>query len=278
MATSPSPQPSSQVSICSVLYQLEQLLPHITVAGPYSESTLVDLLTFCKEVKAVGPELDQRHKEKMDIMQTCLGNICKDTQLNLELRLQVLEVIELRTLGWVRNETVDEYYQERYAQFEERRRKEQERKEIKASRSKGEKKRKLSQTTQSMSSIQEDKKSAIMDSVVGSSSNATRSRRALVDQLSSQSSIPDAAPVNKYSRTELLTLATSPLCKEAPLHWDKLVPKLPSVILQNSPRSRDLVTCSGEQVCEVSGTKEKVTTVAGGLPLQRCWQLKLRLR
>jgi len=271
MATSSIPQPSSQVSICSVLYQLEQLLPHITVAGPYSESTLVDLLTFCKEVKAVGPELDQRHKEKMDIMQTCLGNICKDTQLNLELRLQVLEVIELRTLGWVRNETVDEYYQERYAQFEERRRKEQERKEIKASRSKGEKKRKLSQTTQSMSSIQEDKKSAIMDSVVGSSSNATRSRRALVDQLSSQSSIPDTAPVNKYSRTELLTLATSPLCREAPLHWDKLVPKLPSVILQNSPKSSDLMTGSGsgEQESKVTGTKEKATYVTKSLPVQR---------
>merc|ERR1719309_1009348 len=112
-----------------------------------------------------------------------------------------------------------------------------------------------------MSSIQEDKKSAIMDSVVGSSSNVTRSRRALVDQLSCQSSIPDTAPVNKYSRTELLTLATSPLCREAPLHWDKLVPKLPSVILQNSPRSRDLVTGSGsgEQESKVTVTKEKTT-------------------
>jgi len=267
MAT--SPQPSSQIT--SVLYQLEQLLPHLTGVGPYSESTLANIVTFCKEVKVVGPELDKRHKEKMDMMQDCLGKICQDTQLNLELRLQVLEVIELRSLCWVRNEAVNEYYQERYAQFEERRRKEQERRENKASRSKGEKKRKLSQTTQSMSSIQEDKKSAIMDSVVGSSSNASRSRRALVDQLSSQSSIPDTAPVNKYSRTELLTLATSPLCREAPLHWDKLVPKLPSVILQNSPKSSDLMTGSGsgEQESKVTVTKEKTTYVTGSLPMQR---------
>jgi len=275
MAT--SPQPSSQIT--SVLHQLEQLLPHLTVLGPYSESTLANIVAFCKEVKIVGPELDKRHKEKMDIMQDCLGKICQDTQLNLELRLQVLEVIELRSLCWVRNEAVNEYYQERYAQFEERRRKEQERKEVKASGSKKEKKRKLSQTTQSMSSIQEDKKSAIMDSVVGSSSNATRShckllprsRRALMDQLSSQSSIPDTAPVNKYSRTELLTLATSPLCREAPLHWDKLVPKLPSVILQNSPRSRDLMTGSGsgEQESKMTGTKGKATYVTGSLPVQR---------
>merc|ERR1719402_1997595 len=105
-----------------------------------------------------------------------------------------------------------------------------------------------------------------MDSVVGSSSNATRGRRQLVDQLSSQSSIPDTtAPVNKYSRTELLTLATSPPCREAPLHWDKLVPKLPSVILQNSPKSSDLMTGSGsgeqESKSKVTGTKEKATYV-----------------
>jgi len=268
--TTSSP-PSSQISITSVLYQLDQLLPHLIVAGPYSESTLANLVTFCKEVKVVGPELDKGHKEKMDTMQACLGNICKDTQLDLELRLQVLEIIELRTLGWVRSETVDEYYQERYAQFEEKRRKEQERRENKAAKSKGEKKRKLSQTTQSMSSIQEDKKSAIMDSVVGSGSNATRSRRQLVDQLSSQSSIPDTtAPVNKYSRTELLTLATSPLCREAPLHWDKLVPKLPSVvILQHSPSSRGLVSSSGDIERKVPGTMEKVTSVPGSLAVQR---------
>jgi len=261
-----SPQPSSQISISSVLYKLEQLLPQLTVAQPYSEATLAELVTFCKEVKVVGPEFDKGYKEKMDIMQDCLGNICKDSQLNLELRLQVLEVIELRSLGWVRNEAVDEYYQERYAQFEEKRRKEQERRENKALKSKGEKKRKLSQTTKSMSSVQEDKKSAIMDSVVGSGSYATtRSRRPLVDQLSSQSSIPDTtAPVNKYSRTELLTLATSPLCREAPLHWDKLVPKLPSVILQNSPRSSGLMTGSGDQESKVTGTKEKVTYVPSG--------------
>jgi len=225
---------NSQISFTSVLNQLEQLLPHLA-AGPFSDSILAKLSTFCMEVKAVGLELDKRHKDKMDHMQTLLTKICQDTQLNLELRLQVLEVIELRTLSWVSNETVDQYYQERFAQFEEKRRKEKERMENKAA--KKDKKRKLSQTTPSMSSILEDKKSIYMDSVMDRNSTCTGSRRALVSQLSTQSSIPDTAPVGvKYSRTELLTLATSPLCKEAPLHWEKLLPKLPSVILQKSPK------------------------------------------
>jgi len=269
MATASSVVPSSQISMTSVLYQLKQLIPYLATAEPYSTSTLANLATFCMEVKVVGKELDKRHKEKMDTMQDLLTKVCQDTQLNLELRLQVLEVIELRTLSWVRNETVDDYYQQRYAQFEEKRRREQERKESKAAKNKGEKKRKLSQTTQSMSSVQEDKKSAIVDSVVGSYSNASRSRRALVDQMSSQLSIPDTTPVNKYSRTELLTLATSPLSREAPLHWDKLLSKLPSVVLQKSPRSSGLVVGSGEEENKVSGSKEKVSCLPGSLPVER---------
>ena len=168
MATASSVVPSSQISITSVLYQLKQLIPYLATAEPYYTSTLANLATFCMEVKVVGKELDKRHKEMMDTMQDLLTKVCQDTQLNLELRLQVLEVIELRTLSWVRNETVDDYYQQRCAQFEVKRRREQERKDSKAAKNKGDKKRKLSQTTQSMSSVQEDKKSTIVDSVVGS--------------------------------------------------------------------------------------------------------------
>jgi len=248
-------QSGSQASITSVLNQVEQLIPRLA-AGPYSDSTLANLSTICTELKTFGPELDKKHKEKMDIMQTLLTRICQDTQLNLELRLQVLEVIELRTLNWVSNETVDKYYQERFAQFEEKRRKERERKENKATKNKVDKKRKLSQTTPSMSSILEDKKSAIMDCVIDNSSTGTGSRKALVSQLRSQSSIQDSHDVGvKYSRTELLSLATSPLCREAPHHWDKLLPKLPSVIVQKSPRTSNPVVGNEKAISKLAETK-----------------------
>ena len=62
-------------------------------------------------------------------------------------------------------------------------------------------------------------------------------RKVLVDHLSTQSSLPESftPAYMKYSRTDILTLATSPLSREAPLNWDKLVPHLPSVILQKVP-------------------------------------------
>jgi len=253
--------PESQISVSSVVRRLDQLLPMLA-SGPYSTNTLADLATFCMEVKAVGPQVDSSHKDKMDVMQSLLTKICQDTQLNLELRLQVLEVIELRTLSWVSNPTVDNYYQERFAQFEERRKKDQEKKEAKALKNRGEKKRKLSQLTPSMSSMQEDKQSVNRPSSMGYTESAVSSK-SVTNLLGLQSSLPDTeSPSMKYSRTEILTLATSPLAREAPLHWEKLVSKLPSIILQKSPGTK--VTTEG---CKQKEREDKSSIP--GSPLMR---------
>jgi len=259
---STSALPETQISVSSVVLRLDQLLP-LLATGPYSTNTLADLATFCMEVKVVGPQVDSSHKDKMDVMQSLLTKICQDTQLNLELRLQVLEVIELRTLSWVSNPTVDNYYQERFAQFEERRKKDQERKEAKGTKNRGEKKRKLSQLTPSMSSMQEDKQSVNRQSSLGYTESAVSNSKSVTNLLGLQSSLPDTeSPSMKYSRTEILSLATSPLAREAPLHWDKLVPKLPSVILQKSP---------GLKVDASEGCKqtEVKSSLPGSLPLMR---------
>jgi len=262
MAT--SQQPSSQISLSSVLFRLEQLLP-LLACGPYSTCTLSELATFCMEVKAVGPLLDVDHKDKMDIMQTLLTKICQDTQLNLELRLQVLEVIELRTLDWTSNEAVDNYYQERFSQFEERR-KEQERKSAsRAARSReGEKKRKLSQTSPSMTSNQEqhlDNKQSLMvngERIFLNSSNpelTANARKVMVDHLSTQSSLPDSS--------------TPAYMKEAPLNWDKLVPHLPSVILQKVPVTGSAAASGDSNPSLTVSKKNNVSSMPGSLPLMR---------
>ena len=139
------------------------MLP-LLACGPYSSSTLSKLANICVDIKAVGPLLDSYDKDKMDTLHTLLTKICQDSQLDVLLRLQVLEVIELRTLGWVRSEAVDNYYQERFAQQFGEARKEQERKDAKAAKSnEGEKKRKSSQTTSSMTSIQEQNYEVIVN-------------------------------------------------------------------------------------------------------------------
>jgi len=241
---SPSLQTSSNISVPSVISSLDHLLP-LLACGPYSASTMAKLATLCRDIKAVGPLLDNYNMDLMDITHTILTKICQDSQLDVFLRLQVLEVIELRTLGWVSSEAVDNYYQERFAQFEEAR-KEQQRKEAKVSKSKeGEKKRKLSQTASSMTSIQEQNYEVIVngEKIFLNSSNpelAANAGKLLVTHLTNQSSLPlSSSPSSmKYSRTDLLTLATSPLSREAPENWDRLVTHLPSVIQRSSVTSR----------------------------------------
>jgi len=264
---STNPQSPSNISVPTVIRSVDQLLP-LLASGPFSASTLARLATLCGDMKAVGPLLDNYDKDKMDITHTILTKICQDSQLDVLLRLQVLEVIELRTLGWVSTEAVDNYYQERFAQFEEARR-EQVRRDAKISRSKeGEKKRKLSQTTTSMTSTQEQNYEVIVngEKIFLNSTNpelAANAGKLLVTHLTNQSSLPSSSSPSsmKYSRTDLLTLATSPLSREAPENWDRMVSKLPTVILRSPETSR--------MVASASGDSSLTTSMPASLPVIR---------
>merc|ERR1719508_230156 len=48
-------------------------------------------------------------KEQLDQVQEELTRLCQDATLDLELRLQLLELIELRTLGWETSESMDKF-------------------------------------------------------------------------------------------------------------------------------------------------------------------------
>jgi len=235
----------SHQSVSSVIFRLDKLLPSLA-CGPYSDTTLAQLASLCKDMKSVGPLLDIEHKDRMDITQTLLTRIVQDTHLDLHLRLQVLEFIELRTLDWKRSEAVDNYYQVRFAQFEENKRNEQEKKNVRLAKSKeGEKKRKLS--FPSLSSIPEPIDDQQFVTVNGEkifldSSNldlAATARKMLVDHFSNRLPVSSCPSNIKYSRTDLLTLATSPLAREAPQNWDSVLENLPAVI-QRPPVSNKM--------------------------------------
>jgi len=231
-------------SVPSVIFRLDQLLPSLA-CGPYSDTTLAQLAALCKDMKAVGPLLDIEHKDRMDITQTLLTRIVQDTHLDLQLRLEVLEFIELRTLDWRTSEAVDNYYQVRFAQFDENKRNEQEKKYTKAAKSKeGENKRKLS--FPSLSSIQEPYEDQQFVTVNGEkifldSSNpelAATARKMLVDHFSNRLPVPYTSNI-KYSRTDLLILATSPLARQAPQNWDSVLENIPAVV-QRPPVSNSM--------------------------------------
>ena len=65
----------------------------------------------------MGHLLESEHGEKLDTLQMYLTEICKDPRVDLTIRLKVLEVIELRSLGWNSNPRLESFYQEKISKF-----------------------------------------------------------------------------------------------------------------------------------------------------------------
>merc|ERR1719186_1780508 len=60
-------------------------------------------------------------KEQLDQVQEGLTRLCQDATLDLELRLQLLELIELRTLGWETSESMEKFYADKFKEVREKR-------------------------------------------------------------------------------------------------------------------------------------------------------------
>ena len=122
-----------------VVRVLETILPNIAtyyqsgrvleVCGVVILSTGTDpnnIFCFCflqlsqllSGLKKVGHLLEADHSEKLDQLQMYLIEICQDSTVEITLRLNILEIIELRSLGWSSNPHLEHFYQEKKAQFE----------------------------------------------------------------------------------------------------------------------------------------------------------------
>ena len=64
--------------------------------------------------------MEANYKDKLDQLQHVLTEFCKDGNINMVLRLRVLEIIEMRTMGWRMSSTAEEYYTTKIAQFQKR--------------------------------------------------------------------------------------------------------------------------------------------------------------
>jgi len=255
------------ISESSVINLLEELLPLLS-SGPYSLTTLSMLAELCSGLKVVGSQLDLVYKDKMDKLQSLLTKVCQDSSLDLILRLQVLEIIELRTLAWKSNEGVDTYYKERFAQFEESKRKKVERKQIKSKEGQSkdglDKKQRLSKISKTLSSNTQEpsglqKLNLLLNGIKLELSSVnveliSSAKIFLENHFSTQPCMPSKSSSIKYSRTDLLTLSSSPMAKEAPKHWDRLLKTIPTVV-QKSGSSARLMVEGGGNIVNMDGGK-----------------------
>jgi len=90
---------------------LDQLMDY---RPPYPKELMIKMSDLCTRLKIAGSKLENSFKEELDGLQNELVMLCQDSNLDLEVRLQILESIELRSFGWTSNRGMEEFYVEKF--------------------------------------------------------------------------------------------------------------------------------------------------------------------
>ena len=90
---------------------LDQLMDY---RPPYPKQMMIKMSALCSRLKSAGSRLEYSFKEELDELQNELVKLCQDSVLDLEVRLQILEIIELRSFGWTSNRGMEEFYIEKF--------------------------------------------------------------------------------------------------------------------------------------------------------------------
>merc|ERR1719403_792370 len=104
----------------SVLQLLSSVLP--LLSGPRDLQLqpvgLAQLSSLSVGLRQVGHLLEKNHGDSLDCLHLQLINVCQDLSVVVLLRLQLLEIIELRTLGWQSVPLIDAYYKKRFGDYD----------------------------------------------------------------------------------------------------------------------------------------------------------------
>ena len=241
-----------------LLSSLTNYLPQLT-SPPFPPSTVSWLSEQCNWIKQHGRQLEETNQNQLDKVQADFARLCQDSSLDLELRLQLLEVIELRSLGWNTNEDMETFYRDKLLEVEERREALQKLENVGPG---GEDFVALDDTNleAAQEMIQVGSVSLFISSIDKNITMAARKQLEEFFSLSSnsgdsqliseqESSSPRTAttlydkttsftaPLNErtthqYTREKLLTLATSKESLKAPVNWANRIQTLPNVIVK----------------------------------------------
>lgn len=98
----------------AIAKELKNVRGTATISNEVRGAQNKQLYQLCKSLKLMGQELDKEHKENMEKVQSELINLCQNIELDLEVRLMMLEIIELRSSAWELDEKTREYYNQQY--------------------------------------------------------------------------------------------------------------------------------------------------------------------
>jgi len=206
----------------------------------FDRGVLTNLEGLTVSLKALGSRFEARHKELVERLQVCFTSLCQDKCIEVRLRLQLLEVIELRSLGWVSNPLVDSYYRERFGM-------------LANSDTKGNQK----EDTGNINNNSRSSPSSlpVLSYAVTGGDAASNMKQVSTLEVEGGTEIKifcansavrlkalrllkegfKAAPCNsfrQYSKDVILRLASSPLSREPPVEWDQVLGDLPKDLLR----------------------------------------------
>ncbi len=121
-ATSSSSDVGADAS--DVLQLLQGVCARLKKMEKESDSSLSDSVTSAivvlnRALKSRGTQLESGHAgDDLEALFGCLRAACRDDRLDMASRLHLLEIIELRSLGWRLDPSVAEYYQQKLALVE----------------------------------------------------------------------------------------------------------------------------------------------------------------
>merc|ERR1712180_316292 len=84
----------------------------------YDDQMVGQVGSLCANLKRSGAQMESSHKDPMDRLLSALVAACRDEDLDLICRVHMLEIIELRSMGWQTNENVTNYYKQKLAQID----------------------------------------------------------------------------------------------------------------------------------------------------------------
>ena len=108
---------ASYFSVEEIIQLLEQVESNLK-ARNYDKIVVASVVKLNVAMKSYGSQVELFHRELLDRAQVALRNACKDTSLDIVARLHLLEIIELRSMKWVLNESVLNYYRQKLSQID----------------------------------------------------------------------------------------------------------------------------------------------------------------
>ena len=100
-----------------MIVTMENLCRHL-VNKNYSLVVISALQGLCNSLHLYGVQLDTLYKDQLDKLMVVFRTTCRDEDLDLVSRVQILHIIELRAAGWNTNDNMVAYYKQKLSHLD----------------------------------------------------------------------------------------------------------------------------------------------------------------